>query len=182
MNCMRRLRVSWLHSLSVLLFVLVAPLGAQVVATGTIQGVITDPTGAAIPKATVTVQDVEINLARTELTGNDGAYLFPDLPVGNYSVKVEMTGFQTVTHTGITLDVAQHEVVNFALPVGVAEQQITVTTAVAQVDTTSGSVGYLVDNHQIADLPLNGRSFVSLALLQAGTAQYANFNSVQGLV
>jgi hypothetical protein len=174
--------MSWLPSLCVLLLLTAVPLPAQVVAAGTILGAVKDSTGASIANATVTVLNVESNFTRTGPTGDDGAYRFPGLPVGHYKVKVEMSGFETETQTGLTLDVAQEEIVNFALKVGASQQQVTVTAEVPEVNTTNGSLAYLVDNKQIADLPLNGRSFVSLALMQAGTSQYLNFNNVLGFV
>ena len=174
--------MSWLPSFCVLLLLTVVPLRAQVVAAGTILGVVKDSTGAAIANATVTVLNVESNFTRTGPTGDDGAYRFSGLPVGHYKVKVEMSGFETETQTGLTLDVAQEEIVNFALKVGTSQQQVTVTAEVPEVNTTNGSIGYLVDNQQIADLPLNGRSFVSLSLMEAGTSQYLNFNDVLGFV
>lgn len=151
-------------------------LWAQVVPTGTISGVVKDPSGASIPKANVTVRSVESGVARTAVTGDDGAYRFPALPVGHYDVKVETTGFQTVTQTGLTLDVAQEAVVNFTLQVGTTVQQVTVTSEAPIIDTTSSSLGRLVDDTEIADLPLNGRNFVDLTLMQTGVTQFANNN------
>ncbi len=134
-------KISKLTTRGVLLFLLAIPIFAQVAPTGTILGVVKDASGASIPRANVTVQNVESGFTRTGMTGDDGAYRFPGLPVGHYNVKVEMTGFKTETQTGLTLDVAQEEVVNFTLQVGTTEQQVVVTVEAPQVDTTTSSLG-----------------------------------------
>ena len=167
-------RVGCAAVLFALLFV--APLLAQVAPTGTILGVVKDPTGAAVPNVTITVTNVESNYVRTAVTGADGEYRLPGLPVGHYNIKVELTGFKTESQTGVTLDVAQEAVLNFMLEVGTTEQQVVVTGEAPQVDTTTSSLGHLVNDQQIADLPLNGRNFVDLTLLQTGVTQYANNN------
>ena len=96
--------------------------------------------------------------------------------MGHYNIKVELTGFKTESQTGVTLDVAQEAVLNFTLEVGTTEQQVVVTGEAPQVDTTTSSLGHLVNDQQIADLPLNGRNFVDLTLLQTGVTQFANNN------
>ena len=148
--------------------------------TGTILGVAKDSSGASIPRANVTVQNTESGLTRSTVTGDDGSYKVPALPVGRYNVKVEITGFKTETQTGLELNVAQEEVVNFTLEVGTTEQEIVVTAEASQVDTTSGSIGHLVDQQQIAELPLNGRNYADLSLLQTGVTQYKNYNLSNG--
>lgn len=151
------------------------PLLAQV-PTGTISGTITDPTGGAVPNATVTLQNVESGFTRTAVTGNDGAYRFPASAVGHYTLKVEAMGFNPETRQGLALDVAQEEVVNVKLTVGPSQQQIVITAAAPQVDTTTSSLAQLVNTDQIASLPLNGRNFVDLALMQPGITQFQNNN------
>ena len=153
------------------LFLSCLPLFAQV-PTGTILGVVKDPSGASVPNVTVTALDTESNFTRTATTQNDGAFRFSALPVGHYEIQAEATGFKKETQTGLTLDVAQEAVVNFTLQVGTAEQQVEVTAEAPQVDTTTSSLAHLVTDNQIAELPLNGRSFVSLSLMQSGVTQY----------
>ena len=123
------------------LLLLAIPLSAQA-PTGTLLGVVKDSSGASIPNANVTVTNTESNFTRTGVTGDDGAYRFPGLPVGAYTVKVETAGFKTETQTGLALDVAQEEVVNFTLQVGTSEQEVVVTADAPQVNTTSGAVGH----------------------------------------
>ncbi len=157
-------------------FLVGVSLAAQVVPTGTISGVVKDASGASVPKASVSVRNVESGVSRMAMTGDDGAYRFPALPVGRYDVKAESTGFETVTQTGLTLDVAQEAVVNFALQVGTTAQQVTVTGEAPAIDTTSSSLGQLVNETEISDLPLNGRNFVDLTLMQTGVTPFANNN------
>ena len=156
----------------VLILVLAAiPVFAQL-PTGTIQGVVTDSSAASVPDATVTVRNIDTNLTRTVTTTDDGAYRIPALLTGHYSVKVEKTGFQTETRQGLTLEVTQIAVVNCTLQVGASSQQEVVTAEAPIVNTTTSSLGGLVNADKIADLPLNGRNYIDLTLLQPGVAQH----------
>src|SRR4029077_10289863 len=107
-------------------------------------------------------------------------YRAPALPVGNYSVKVEKSGFKTSTHDGLLLAVTQEMAVNFDLEVGAASQEVVVTGEAPQVETTTSTLGGLVDERRMADLPLNGRNYADLTLLQPGVTkavQAGNINS-----
>ena len=147
---------------------------AQVTPTGTISGVVKDPGGLVLTGAQVTVVNTDTNVPRTLTTGDDGSYRFPALPVGPYSVKVEMAGFKTRTITNLKLDVTQEAVVNFQMEVGSTEQQVLVQADAdaGRVDTTSSSLGSVVDSRQVAELPLNGRNYIDLTLLQPGVTQF----------
>src|SRR3989338_1570676 len=139
--------------------------------TGTILGQVKDASGAVVPMATVTVVNVETGQARTITTGNDGSYRAPALPVGRYTVKFEKTGFRTETQTGLVLEVAQELVMNTTLQVGATTQEVVVTGEAPLVNTTGSSLGGVVNEDKIADLPLNGRNYINLSLLQAGVTQ-----------
>ena len=121
MNCVhlvvgvRRKFVSAL-TVVVLLMVTVFPSFAQ--STGTILGIVKDSSGAVVPQAKVTITDIDMNDARTTTSGDDGAFRFPALLTGRYSVRVEKDGFTTQTQTGLTLEVTQELVVNPVLQVG----------------------------------------------------------------
>ena len=149
---------------------------AQVAPTGTVSGVVKDAAGLAVPNAAVTLVNADSNYTRKAITRDDGAYSFVALPIGRYDVKVESTGFKTETQTGLTLDVFQEAKVNFSLKVGAVDQQVVVKADEARVDTTSISLGHVVDNKQIVELPLNGRNFIDLTLLQTGITQFQNNN------
>jgi len=155
-------------------FLAAAPLFAQVTPTGTVSGLVKDPTGLVIATARVTIVNSASNYTRTDVTKDDGAYRFSALPIGVYSVKVEATGFRTETQKDLTLNVGQEAVVNFAMQAGAVQEQVVVQADETRVDTTSSSLGHIVDNQQIVSLPLNGRNFVDLTLLQTGVTQYQN--------
>jgi hypothetical protein len=165
--------ICWLLSL---VWFLVLPVLAQVAPTGTISGTVKDPAGATIPNANVTVTRVESNTQRTSVTDENGAFNLPALPVGHYNVSVAATGFKTDTDKGITLDIDQEAVVNFTMTLGQVDEQVVVSaeSEQARVDTTSSSIGHVVDNTQIAELPLNGRNFIDLTILQTGVTQFQN--------
>ena len=138
---------------------------AQVAPTGTISGSVSDASGASIVNAPVKVTNADTNVSQTATTGSNGGYRFSALPVGRYDVTVTMAGFKTETEKSVILDVGQEAIENFKLAIGAPTQQVIVSAEGAQVDTTSSSLGSLVDSGQIADLPLNGRNFIDLTLL-----------------
>src|SRR5437773_4287681 len=142
--------------------------------TATILGEIKDSTGAVIPGASITAKNVETGLTRTGMSAEDGLYRFSALPVGSYEVKVELPGFRSEVRSGLTLTVSQEAVVNFALQVGALDQTVVVTEEAPLVNTTSGTLGGLVDERKVAELPLNGRNFIDLTLLQPGITQHRN--------
>lgn len=142
--------------------------------TATILGTVKDSSGAMMPNTSVTAQNRETGLKRVISTGADGSYRFAALPVGTYEIRVEQLGFQTEVRGPITLTVAQEAVLNFSLEVGGVEQTISVTADAPLVETTSGSLGGLVSEEKVADLPLNGRNYINLTLLQPGVTQQAN--------
>src|SRR6266699_2878930 len=156
--------------LPVLLIVLI--LGALVVSaqvsTGTISGVVQDQSGSVIPGAMVTIRNVDTGTVRTLTSDVGGRYTAPDLSLGGYEVQGQQTGFQTEIRTGITLTVGQQAVVNLAMKVGQIADTVTVTAEAPLVESTTSAMSSLVDERTIRDLPLNGRSYDQLALLQPG--------------
>src|SRR5881392_1157830 len=133
--------------------------------SGAISGLVRDNTGAVIPGTTVTAKHTETGLTRSVQTGEEGSYTMPALPVGEYEVTAEKPGFKAQVRQGITLVVAQEAVVNLTLDVGNLAEKITVTEETPLVNTTLSSVSGLVNQEQIKDLPLNGRSYNDLLLL-----------------
>ena len=161
---------------AIALLLAAAPMLAQL-PTGTILGVVKDSSGATVPDAQVSVTNTDTNDVRSTTTGSDGAFRVSALQPGHYSVKVEKSGFKTLTQTGITLDVATQIAVNASLEVGSSTQAVTVTGEAPLVNTTTSSLGGLVNDEKLADLPLNGRNFVDLALLQPGVTNDTNFTN-----
>src|SRR6266852_2222414 len=138
------------------------------VSTGTISGVVQDQTGAVIAGAMVTVRNVDTGAVRTLTSDSGGRYLAPVLPTGNYEVQGQQSGFQTEVRTGINLTVGREEVINLALKVGQISDKVTITAEAPLVESTTSAMSSLVDERTIRDLPLDGRSYDRLALLQPG--------------
>src|SRR5437867_5817779 len=130
-----------------------------------ISGFVRDSTGAVIPGTTVTAKHIETGQTRTAQTSEEGSYTMPALPVGAYEVTAEKPGFKAQVRQGITLAVAQEAVVNLTLDVGDLAEKITVTEDIPIVNTTLSSVSGLINQQQIKDMPLNGRSFNDLLVL-----------------
>src|SRR5205809_301194 len=143
------------------------PASAQV-STATIAGVVQDASGAVIPGVSITAKNVETGVTRTATTDEGGRYTIPELTLGDYEVEAQLPGFQTEVRSGITLTVGRSAVVNFALKVGQASDKVTITAEAQLVESTTATMSSLVDERTIRDLPLNGRSYDQLALLQPG--------------
>ena len=152
---------------SFLLWVSVSCTFAQL-PTGTISGIVRDSSGAAIPGTEITAANRETGLTRTTPTGADGRFKLAALPVGVYDVKAQAASFKPEIQQNLSLAVGQEAVLNFTLAVGAVQETVTVTAAAPLVETTSGSLGGLVDGQRVTDLPLNGRNFNDLVLLQTG--------------
>ena len=135
---------------------------------GSILGTVTDSTGSVVPGATVTARNTGTGAVQLATSDTQGRYRIPVLPVGDYAVQTELTGFQTVVRTGIRLSAGADVVVDFKLPIGQISELLTVTAEVPLVNTTSSSLGTVVDPTQIRELPLNGRNFEELVLLSPG--------------
>lgn len=151
-----------------LLIAVVAQFGAAQLPTGTILGTVRDQSGAVVPDVTVTATNTETGISRLTQAGNNGTYRFSALAVGTYTVQAEKPGFQTMIQSGLQLTVGQEAVLNFRLQVGQVAESISVTAEAPIVNTTSGTLSSLVSEDTVADLPLNGRNFNDLTLLQTG--------------
>ena len=135
---------------------------------GVISGTVTDTSGAVVVGANIQVTDVGTGVTYSAVTDSQGSYLVPELLVGNYQVEATKSGFQKMVHSGITLTVGVHLLVDFKLPVGQTTEVVTVTGEVSQVDSTTATVSSLVAPKQMEELPLNGRNFEQLLSLAAG--------------
>jgi hypothetical protein len=146
------------------------PLGAQST-VGTIVGTVTDASGTAVPAATMTVTNVDTGVARTVVTDASGSYQIPRLLPGNYSISAERAGFRKALVTGIVLQVNQEARYDLRLEVGELAQQIEVSAqGVVQVQADDVTLGQVVDQKKIEELPLNGRNFLQLITIGAGAA------------
>src|SRR5579871_1904015 len=113
--------------------------------TAQINGTVRDSTGLAVPGANIKATQTQTGVVRTATSGNDGGYVLPNLPVGPYLLEVSKEGFSKVAQTGIVLEVNTNPTIDIAMRVGAVSEQITVEAGAAQVETTSTTVGQVVD-------------------------------------
>ena len=168
-------------AISLTLFCLAASLTFAQTVGASLQGTVTDGSGAVLPRARISVVNVGTG-ARWDLTTDEaGRYSLPVLPPGGYEIHVTASGFQPLARRGLQLAVGQDAVVNLALALGAVADEVTVVGDATRLNFTTGAVSGLVTDRQIRDLPLNGRSFQQLALLQTGvTAALTAGNDVVG--
>lgn len=162
-----------------LLFVLILAAAPTVVVaqitTATIVGTVTDPGGAQVPSATVTARNVDTGLKRTVTSGEDGSYRLEFLPVGNYVIEVTPTGgFKRAYRDGIVLNVNETARIDIALEVGTVDEQVTVTTAPPDVNTSTVELGRTVQSREIENLPLVERNVYTLLDLTPGVQSNNN--------
>ena len=160
-----------LSALTLLSAALGAPPASAQITAATIAGVITDETGGALQGVEVTAKNLATGLARTVVTAGNGLYTIPGLPPGVYDVRATLFGFTTAVHSGIQLTVAQQASLNVTMKVGRSELVVVVGKA-ALIETKNSSLSGILDEETIDDLPLNGRNFLDLALLQPGVTAF----------
>ncbi len=160
MRCLRR-------SMCALVVLFSPALFAQQI-SGNIRGTVSDATGAVVQSAVVTAKQSETGLARTAFTDASGSYLLVELPVGHYSLEVSAKGFQKYLQQGITLDVNETANVRVHLAVGTETERVQVMSDALLIQTTTTSLGSVVVERELLDLPLDGRNFSQLGLLQPG--------------
>jgi len=147
------------------------PVTALAQATGTIIGIVTDPSGAVIPNARVTAIRLGTGVSQSTVTGTAGTYTIPNLGVGTYNVTVQSQGFRTGSAADVTLDVSQQREVDFKLTLVGVESTVEVDTAPPLLNTTDATIAGLVSQEQVETLPLNGRDIAGLVTMQPGMAQ-----------
>lgn len=140
----------------------------------TVFGTITDPSGAAVPGVAVTIVSQGTGLKRSALTDAAGEYRLAGLPTGDYSLRVEKTGFQSQVREGVELSSASEVMINSALTLGDLSQQITVSGNVAAVDNATSTVSGVIPEQGLAELPLNNRDLFSAVILEPGVAPASN--------
>ena len=155
----------WMLSLAILL--IAATAFAQT--TASIQGTVSDQSGAAIAGAKVTVKNTATGIERTAQTTATGSYEIPALPPGNYSVQVQQTGFETQLAKNLVLQVSQNSIQNFGLKVASTSEVVTVEATAPAIEATTITVGQTINQRTVQEIPLNGRHFVDLGLLIPGS-------------
>ena len=162
-------RDALLFPVLMLVAALLATPSALAQSTATLQGTVTDAKGAVLPNATVLAKNRSTASERTTQTDNDGNYQFAALPVGLYTVEVRITGFKTQLADHVTIEVARTVVQNFQMEVGALTEQVLVSSDVPVIETTTTSVGTVINQRTVQEIPLNGRHFVDLGLLIPGS-------------
>jgi hypothetical protein len=152
--------------LAVFLLVGVAPLAAQ---NASVLGTVRDAQEAVIPNATVTVTNLDTGVTQVTRTDSSGNYEFPQMRPGGYSIKVEHPGFTTHVQSPVVLEVEQRGRADVSLQVGETSTVVNVESETLAIQTESSSLGSVVSATKIAELPLNGRFFLDLAMIQVGT-------------
>ena len=150
--------------------------------TGTITGTVTDPSGAVVPKARITVINEATNAIRDAESNGDGDYTVALLPPGRYRVTAESAGFRKSIFSDVTVDVDQTMRVDFALVVGAATEEVKVKDTPPAIQTDTSTLGQVVNNRLVQELPLNERNFLGFALLVPGSQLPAegSENSTEG--
>lgn len=144
------------------------------VTSATLNGIVSDPGGAAISGAQVQVQNVDTNLRQATETNDSGLYSVSQLPSGQYRITVQKTGFRKVVQTGITLTIGQVATLNITLSVGDVKETVTVTANAELINVTTADLSAVVNQTSVEELPLNGRDPSSLVLLTTGTTNILN--------
>jgi hypothetical protein len=163
---------------SILLFLLVTGSAVAQTATGSIAGTVTDPASAVVPSARVTLTNRATAAKREILTNSQGSFLFPLLPSATYSLEVEAAGFKRFARDSVKLDVALTAVVDITLEIGSTAEQVTVTGEAPLLESGTSSLGHLIENERIVNLPLNGRNSYGFASLVPGVRASRGFSQV----
>ena len=167
----------WRLCMAALLVLVAAPVFAQKF-TGGIRGTVTDTSSGVIAGAKVTLLNEETGLTRSMVSNADGNYSFPDLPVGSYRVDVEFTGFKAAAQTKIRVSSSHIRAVDFQLSTGDLTETVSVEASVNAVSTVGAEISGLVTGEVAVELPLNGRNFMQLTLLQPGVTGNQDLNTV----
>jgi hypothetical protein len=162
-----RVLTSWIAILLAFVAFTATALSAQEF-RGTISGAVTDPSGAAIPAATVVATETQTGTVNRTVSDSAGQYVIPFLLPGEYTITASAAGFEKLTHSGIILQSQEHPILNLALTIGQATETVTVSGAPPLIDQANASVGQVISTESVADLPLNGRTPAVLTELSVG--------------
>lgn len=142
---------------------------AQIAGTASIQGTVTDPSGAVVPHALITLTETSTQVRHSVTSGSDGLFSFPNINIGTYTLAVSAPGFQTYNRTGIVLEVGSSIGINVKLPVGEASEQVEVEANALSLQTEDASFKQTIDQKTVTELPLNGRQITDLIALAGAT-------------
>ncbi|HYA64648.1 MAG TPA: carboxypeptidase regulatory-like domain-containing protein, partial [Candidatus Sulfotelmatobacter sp.] len=163
---MKRRTFAWLFALGV--FLLSASVAwAQTASTGVVAGLVTDPTGAVVPAASVNLTNQSTNVTQTTITDGTGRYLFPAVKPGTYTLKCSVQGFRTVTMGNITVEILKSVTIDLKLEVGSTSQVVEVVVATgAELQTTDASIGAVIGGEALQRLPSQQRSITAILMFQ----------------
>jgi hypothetical protein len=162
-------KLTAVFAISALVFSLFTGVAVYAQVSGaTLSGTVTDASGSAVPNATVSIKNTSTGIVKETTTDSAGLYSVPNLPPSVYEVKTTASGFSSQTQTGLTLTVGAQQTLNFTLKVGQVSESVTVTGEAPQVDLTSSAISGEVNETTVRELPLNGRDWSSLSVLEPG--------------
>lgn len=143
---------------------------SQLAGTGNIQGTVSDPTGAVIPNAAVTLTDQATGIKRTAKSNSAGDYLFPGIPIGTYSLQIAALSFKTYEQNGIVLEVGSNIAVNATMSIGAADVKVEVQAEGLALQTEDPTFKQTIDQNAVTEMPLNGRQMTALITLSGGSS------------
>ncbi|HKP85922.1 MAG TPA: carboxypeptidase-like regulatory domain-containing protein, partial [Blastocatellia bacterium] len=166
---MKRMRKSGRLTALTALLLLISNLPVSAQSTATVQGAVTDESGAFVANAKVVARNTATGIERTTETDSTGNYLIASLPVGTYRLEIHAQGFQSAIVNDLVLEVGKTTAQNFQLKVGGVTQEVSITADAGLVETTTSTVGQVINQKTVQEIPLNGRHFVDLGLLIPGS-------------
>ena len=175
-------RYCYLTALAILLSILVMipSVGLAQQASATVTGVVSDPSGAAVPSAQVALTNINTSVVRSTTANNEGAYSLLNVTPGSYTIKASANGFTTMTQTQVTLEVNQTATLDFHMKVGEAQSTVTIEATASAVESSTSELGAVVNNKAVVELPLNGRNFTQLLTITPGAVNINRDQSSSG--
>lgn len=162
-----------------LLWLVLTCISAMAQSTAGITGNVKDQTGAVLPGVEVTATQTATAAKRTVVTDEAGLYIFTNLPIGPYMIEASLPGFRTYVQTGIVLQVNANPAIPIVMQIGQVAEQVEVSADAALAETHSSSIGTVVDNQRILEMPLNGRNATELIFLAGMATPAGALNSVR---